>query len=135
MKIHLILLLLFSIPSFAEDQIDCEKAYTTNEINICSIQEADEAFDILEKYLAKARQRYVSEKSVLYTLNLAQESWLKYRDAHCNAIYEQWSGGTIRGAMYGGCMLKLNKLRTHVIWEDYLTHMDSTPPLLPEPEL
>ena len=86
--------------SFAEKEVDCQKAFT-----------------------------------VIDTLNQSQQAWLSYRKAHCDAVYEQWSGGTIRGTMFGGCMLRLTQLRIHVIWQDYLTYMDSTEPLLPEPEL
>jgi uncharacterized protein YecT (DUF1311 family) len=121
--------------SFGEEKIDCEKAFTTIEINVCAKKEADLAYSVLENYLNKAKERYSSEKTVVDTLNKSQEAWLAYRKAHCDAVYEQWSGGTIRGAMFGGCMLKLTKLRTHVIWQDYLTYMDSTNPLLPEPKL
>jgi uncharacterized protein YecT (DUF1311 family) len=118
---------------FGEEEVDCEKAVTTIEVNICVMQEADRANADLEVYINKAKERFSSEKGIIDTLDKSQQAWLVYRKAHCDAVYEQWSGGTIRGAMFGGCMLKLTKLRTHVIWQDYLTYMDSTEPLLPEP--
>ena len=133
MKKYLALLLLLTTPSFGEEKIDCERAFTTIEVNICAKREADRAYLDLEKYLAKAREQYASEIPIIEALHISQEFWLKYRKSHCDAVYKQWSGGTIRSAMYGDCMLKLTKRRTRVIWEDYLTHMDSTPPLLPEP--
>ncbi len=37
--------------------------------------------------------------------------------------------------MAGSCLLDMTKKRTHEIWETYLTYMDSTPPILKEPEL
>ena len=135
MNKYLSLLLLISHNSFAEEKVDCEKASTTIEMNVCAMQKADQAHEMLEKYLAKAREKYSDEKPIVGALNVSQESWLKYRKAHCDAVYKQWSGGTIRGVMFAGCMLKLTKLRTHVIWGDYLTYMDSTPPMLPEPKL
>ncbi|MGH1484880.1 MAG: lysozyme inhibitor LprI family protein [Cellvibrionaceae bacterium] len=135
MKKYFFLLLALPLSLFGEEKIDCETAYTTIEVNICIKQEADRAHSGLEKYLAKAKARFSSEADVVETLNKSQESWLAYREAHCNAVYEQWSGGTIRGAMFGSCLLRLTKLRTHVIWQDYLSYMDSTKPLLPEPKL
>jgi uncharacterized protein YecT (DUF1311 family) len=135
MRKYLALLLLLTAPCFSEDNIDCEKAFTTIEVNLCARREADRADENLEKYLVKAREQYASEVRVVEALESSQELWLTYRKAHCDAINERWSGGTIRNTMYHGCMLKLTKLRTHLIWEDYLTSMDSTPALLPEPTL
>jgi hypothetical protein len=31
------------------------------------------------------------------------------------------------------CQIKLTQLHTHTIWLEWLTYMDSTPPILPEP--
>lgn len=135
MNKYLWVLMLLPLCSFGEEKVDCEKAFTTIEINICAKQEADRAYSDLENYLDKAKERYSSEKAVIDTLNKSQEAWLAYRKAHCDGVYEQWSGGTIRGAMFSDCMLRLTKLRTHIIWQDYLTYMDSTEPLLPEPKL
>ena len=32
-----------------------------------------------------------------------------------------------------GCMIEATRARTHDIWTDYLTYVDRTPPVLPEP--
>lgn len=129
------ILLLIPNLSVAQEPVDCEKAYTTLDINICAKREVDLANEVLGEYLAKASERYASELLVVDALNLSQQAWIKYRKAYCDAIYQQWIGGTIRGAMYNDCMQKLTKLRTHVIWQDYLTYMDSSLPILPEPKL
>jgi uncharacterized protein YecT (DUF1311 family) len=135
MKKYLWLFIFLPLCSFGEEKIDCEKAITTIEINVCAKKEADRAYLTMENYLDKAKERYSSEKAVIDSLNKSQEAWLAYRKVHCDAVFEQWSGGTIRGAMFAGCMLRLTKLRTHVIWQDYLTYMDTTEPLLPEPKI
>lgn len=116
------------------DEVDCGKAITTIEINVCAGRALEAADASLEKYFAKAKERYLKEKAVVDLLVKSQEAWVAYRKAHCDAIYDMWSGGTIRGAMFGECMLQLTNQRTHTIWKDYLTYMDSTPPLLPEPK-
>ena len=36
--------------------------------------------------------------------------------------------------MHGKCLLEQTRRRTHDVWKAYLTFMDSTPPLLPEPK-
>lgn len=134
MKNYIILLLTF-LPAFVQaDEVDCENAITTYAMNVCAGRKMKEADAMLEKYIAKAKERYSAEAKVVELLVKSQAAWLAYRKAHCDSIYEIWSGGTIRGVMFGGCMLQSTKERTHEIWEDYLTYMDSTPPLLPEPK-
>ena len=135
MNKYLCFLILFPLYSFAENKTDCKNAITTVDINICSKQEADVASSTLDEYLDKAKERYATEGNIITSLEKSQSAWLTYREAHCNAVYEQWSGGTIRGLMFNSCMLRLTKLRTHEIWLDYLTYIDSTEPLLAEPIL
>ncbi|QJR79744.1 DUF1311 domain-containing protein [Alteromonas pelagimontana] len=115
------------------DEVDCENAMTTYAMNICARREIKSADAELEKYLAKAKEKYSDEAAIIQSLDKSQNAWLLYREAHCDAIYEMWSGGTIRGVMFGGCMLQLTKQRTHKIWEDFLAEMGSASPLLPEP--
>jgi len=134
-KITLILLLFFSHSIYAEEKLDCENPLSTTAMNICANQAVELENDSLDKYLAKAREKYSDSPEIVEALNNSQESWLVYRKSYCNAISVQWSGGTIQGVMFSSCMLKLTKRRIHNIWADYLTYMDSTPPMLPEPKL
>ena len=134
MKKYIVPLLIFLPFHVHASEIDCENAMTTYEMNICAGMETEAADTLLEKYLAKAKEKYNDETAVITSLVKSQDAWIIYRKTHCDAIYEMWSGGTIRGVMFGGCMLQLTKQRTHKIWEDYLTYMDSTPPMLPEPK-
>ena len=134
MKQYIILLLLTFPLLLHADETNCENAITTFDINRCIGRTAESADVTLGEYLAKAKEKYSQETAIIHLLDQSQNAWLIYRQAHCDAIYDMWSEGSIRGAMFGGCMLQLTKQRTHKIWEDYLTYMDSTPPLLPEPE-
>jgi hypothetical protein len=72
---------------------------------------------------ARARQRFEA----------AEQAFAAYRDAECGAVFEAWSGGTIRNAMEIVCRLRITRLHTHTLWREWLTYMDSTPPILPEP--
>ena len=135
MNKYLWLLIFVPLYAFGEKEIDCENAMTTIEINVCMGQEVDRADATLDSYLSKAKEKYALETAVIATLDKSQKAWLAYREAHCNAVYAQWSMGTIRGTMFSACMLRLTRLRTHTIWQDYLTFMDSTEPLLPEPTI
>jgi hypothetical protein len=33
------------------------------------------------------------------------------------------------------CQIRLTRMRTYTIWLHWLTYMDSTPPLLPKPDI
>lgn len=135
MKINLFpfTLLLISI-YVAADGIDCKNTATTVEMNVCISKELEVAEAHLARYLAKSHERYDNKPAITDALDQSQQDWLVYRQSHCDSIYTIWSDGTIRGAMFGECMLKVTKQRTHQIWEDYLTYMDNTTPLLPEPK-
>ena len=113
----------------------CKDPKTTIEINVCISKKVEEAEKELAKYLEESRKRYAHEPKSIEALNKSQESWLHFKEDHCNAIYEMWSGGTIRGTMYSNCLLEQTQRRTHDIWQAYLTFMDSTPPILPEPKV
>lgn len=128
-----IIILALSSSVHAQD-VNCESPNTTIDINICSSKEAEDAHAELELYLSKVIEKYSSEKKAMEAMRKSQAAWLAYREAYCGAIYELWSGGTIRGAMHNGCLLELTKQRTHTIWKDYLTYPDSTEPDLPEPQ-
>ena len=67
-------------------------------------------------------------------MRAAQAHAGEYRKKACAAVYEEWKDGTIRNAMMLRCEIRLIDHRTHDIWQNWLTFMDSTPPLLPEPK-
>jgi len=122
------------VPVFASaEDIDCDNAMPTYEMNMCAGKKIEAKNSRLSRYYLKAKEKYAAQPSVVETLEKAQTAWFGYRKAHCDAIYAMWSGGTIRGVMFSDCMLQLTKQRTHTIWEDYIATMDSAPPLLPEP--
>ena len=50
-------------------------------------------------------------------------------------MFDFWRGGTIRVGMELDCRIRLTRLRTFALWRDWLTFADSTPPLLPRPDL
>ena len=91
MNRYLWLLIFVPFSAFGEEKIDCEKAMTTVEMNICMGQEVDRADATLESYLNKAKARYALETEIIATLNKSQKAWLAYRETHCDAVYMQWS--------------------------------------------
>lgn len=116
------------------EEVDCDKAANTLEINYCAGQKVAQAEQQMQTYLAKSKSRHASDPEFITALDASQQAWQQYADAHCSAIYSYWREGSIRGVMHASCMEKVTKQRTHELWSNYLTYMDSTPPVLPEPK-
>lgn len=118
----------------------CANAVTTIEMNACLSSQAEAVEADLNRYYRAATARLHAEKGVAESQALpglikAQRAWLAYREAECGAVYDYWSGGTIRGAMAQTCRMNVTRLRIFSIWRDWLTYADSTPPILPRPDL
>ncbi len=110
---------------------------TTPEVNACLAGRFQHADAELNRYYQAALQRLRTDgdEKTMAKLVQAQRSWIGYRDAECGAVFENWSGGTIRVSMEWECETRLTRLRTFVIWRHWLTYVDSTPPTLPRPAL
>ena len=133
------LIIVLAILSFSvhadEDTIDCKNPMTTMEINQCATIELKSAQVELEKYLNASLKHNAFDPELVTAIKLAQRDWQAYMSSHCDSVYTQWRDGTIRGVMAISCKIKLTRQRTHELWENFLTSMDSTPPILPEPSL
>ena len=126
----------FSFSALAgENVVDCENAMTTLDINHCATIELESAQVELEQYLEASFEHNAYDEELVTSIRAAQESWLAYMSAHCDSVYTQWRDGTIRGVMALSCKIRLTKQRTHEVWANFLTYMDSTPAVLPEPKL
>ena len=138
MKKVLTVVLLTCLPllvSASDDVVDCENAMNTIEINHCAAIELETAQVELEQYLEASFEHNDYDAELVASIKKAQESWQAYMSAHCNSVYTQWRDGSIRGLMALSCKTTLTKQRTHEVWANFLTYMDSTPPVLPEPKL
>ncbi|MEZ8619037.1 lysozyme inhibitor LprI family protein [Vibrio splendidus] len=118
-----------------EKTVDCENAMNTLEINHCAAIELESAQVELEQYLEASFEHNAYDAELVASIKKAQENWQAYMSAHCNSVYTQWRDGSIRGLMALSCKTALTKQRTHEVWANFLTYMDSTPPVLPEPKL
>ncbi|PTO52772.1 hypothetical protein CWN94_16110 [Vibrio splendidus] len=138
MKKVLTVVLLTCLPllaSASDDVIDCENAMNTIDINHCAAIELESAQAELDKYLTASFEHNDYDAELVASIKKAQESWQAYMSAHCNSVYTQWRDGSIRGLMALSCKTTLTKQRTHEVWANFLTYMDSAPPVLPEPKL
>ncbi|WP_086774222.1 lysozyme inhibitor LprI family protein [Vibrio coralliirubri] len=134
--ISALIALCFSFSALADDGVvDCENAMNTIEINQCAAIELESAQAELDKYLAASFEHNAYDAELVASIKKAQESWQVYMTAHCDSVYTQWRDGSIRGVMALSCKTRLTKQRTHKVWANFLTYMDSTPPVLSEPKL
>lgn len=113
--------------------VNCSAPTTTVEINRCKADEMQQAEAKLVTYLQASLERNAGNPTVVERINASQVAWEVYRDAHCSAVYEAWSGGSIRGVMYGECKLQLTRQRTYELWQSWLTYGDAATPDLPNP--
>src|ERR1017187_7666760 len=113
----------------------CEDAKNTFALTECRANQIGEADAKLQEYLVAARKQVVLRELNPSVIDAEQAAWEAYRTAHCGNLYLYWVAGTIRYEMSGMCMLKLTNDRTVDVWRAYLTYLDSTPPVLPDPSL
>ncbi|MES2206878.1 MAG: lysozyme inhibitor LprI family protein [Pseudomonadota bacterium] len=102
------LFFLLSSPLYASN---CNNAVTTPDINQCAKIEQEKVEvklnltyqDVIKRFsVPDTKDDKPSE--IKESLVKAQRAWLKFREADCHAVYVQNQGGTIRTAMYIGCM-------------------------------
>ena len=109
-----------SIVSFAQIPDPCTTQLNTQAINACGVKtlkekdkELNTVYQKLMKSLAPSDKfddtDYISVKA---QLTKAQRAWIVYRDNDCKARYTQSAAGTIRGAVYNGCMAERTEQRT-----------------------
>lgn len=116
------------------DAIDCREPKSTLEVNHCMSADLREAEARLMKYVEVAREELAEDKPTLKAFDTAQSAWASYREAHCDSVYSLYRDGTIRGSMNLGCKTMLTDERTYAVWETFLTKLDGSDPVLPEPE-
>lgn len=88
----------------------CANAQTQAEMNICAGKE----YQAADKALNQTYQRLVSMLNGDEKLQLkgAQNAWLKYRDANCEFVADQYKGGSIRPTILGLCLADMTRNRT-----------------------
>lgn len=86
-----------------------------------------------DKYLQASLKRYAYDPETSGAILKADKLWKAYRDAQCGAVYSSWRDGAIRFSAHESCVNSMNIARSKELWQSFLTYVDSTPPILPEP--
>ena len=88
----------------------CEDAQTQADMNICWGNEYKKADATLNKtYQQLAAMLEDEEKGQLKN---AENAWLKYRDANCEFVADQYKGGSIRPMIAAICLADVTNNRT-----------------------
>ncbi len=119
----------------SNDDLNCDQAITTLDINYCASQEGAVADKIMRRYLIASYSQYKHDPNTVKAIKTSQQTWKTYKNSNCDAVHTSWNTGSIRGLMSINCHTRMTKQRTYELWLNYLTFMDSTPPMLPEPLL
>jgi uncharacterized protein YecT (DUF1311 family) len=88
----------------------CSDVDTQTEMNICAGNEYKTADAALNRtYQQLAGMLDAAEKT---QLKEAHTAWIKYRDANCDFVGDQYKGGSIRPLIYGLCLADVTRNRT-----------------------
>jgi uncharacterized protein YecT (DUF1311 family) len=104
MKKHFLIALFilgFSNFSFSQTQLDM------NESASKKYKKAD--LELNKSYKLLTSKLDASEKSLL---KIAQNNWIKYRDAHCKFEANQYEGGSMQPLILFTCLEEVTKKRT-----------------------
>lgn len=118
----------------SDKPVRCANAMTTVEMNECFSEALAMADARRAGYFDAALERYADRPELLETMRKGENAFEAYREAECGAVLENWIDGSIRGAMTLGCRIDMTDQRAHRIWQNWLTSMDSSTPVLPEPQ-
>src|SRR6267142_215159 len=88
----------------------CSDANTQTEMNICAGKE----YKAADATLNRVYQQLVAmlEPEEKAQLKEAQTAWIKYRDANCEFVADQYKGGSIRPMIHGLCLAGVTSNRT-----------------------
>jgi uncharacterized protein YecT (DUF1311 family) len=108
----LVLLIIFVASSLAQNQKKpepCADAQSQAEMTICWGKE----YKAADAQLNKTYQGFMSklDESEKVQLKNAQLAWLKYRDANCDFVADQYKGGTMRPMIAAICLADVTNAR------------------------
>lgn len=110
---------------------DCDGS--TLEMNQCMADLLEQAIARKDTYLAAAVSRYSDRPDMAALIRASDQAFDAYRQQECEAVWEGFKDGSIRTIMSITCSIGLVDARTQSIWENWLTYMDSSDPVLPRP--
>lgn len=115
---------------------------TTIDMDECQAKKLRELDWVLNKYQSAIVERISGENkdNPAYKQRLVSayeeeaQAWSALINAASKSVDVDFEGGTISSSMYNERRVRLSELQIHDMWQNWLTYMDSSPALLPEPK-
>ncbi len=113
-KTSALVMLLLSATIFSQNQKEkdpCADAQSQAEMNMCWGKE----YKAADARLNKTYQEFMSklDEGEKVQLKNAQLAWLKYRDANCEFVADQYKGGTMRPMISAICLADVTNARVN----------------------
>ncbi len=133
MRLHQVMfcaaaLMLAGTPGHTADDVDCDKAVTTVDLNAC----AEQSLDVADKALNETYKKILADLALPDTENAAgnlkwsealkvsQRAWVAFRDADCvKLMVHEAGGGTATTGAILGCLTEMTDARTKSLKERY----------------
>ena len=109
----ILVVLILALAILAQDQKKdpCADAQSQGEMNICWGKE----YKAADTKLNKTYQDFMSklDEAEKAQLKNAQLAWLKYRDANCEFVADQYKGGSMRPMIAAMCLADVTNARAN----------------------
>lgn len=119
---------------------------TTLDMNDCMEKQVEQVNWVKNKYLSAASRKIEQDNEnypdsdpayfhrLVAAFNEESKAWNSLIDKASSASYISWEGGSIRTEKSLSRKIELIEFQVYNIWKNWLTYVDSTPPILPEPK-
>ena len=88
----------------------CANPQSQAEMNQCAGEEYKAADAVLNQVYQQFMAKLDDEEKA--QLKEAETAWLKYRDANCDFVADQYKGGSMRPMIHGLCLADVTRNRT-----------------------
>ena len=114
----LLILPIWSFNLFA-NVVECSKKDSTLEIEKCFVNQ----LSLEEKRLDKIMNQVLRQPSwISKEIQDSHNSWVRYRDTHCAAVYSSYGRGSMRLIAYPSCVLDMTTQRINSIQSDFILY-------------
>lgn len=95
----------------AAQDVDCARAMTQQDMNLCAAEEY-RAADAMLNAEWRATLDVAKNAGLEAQLRAAQRAWIAYRDAACSVEAAVWEGGSMAPLIHATCLTRLTRTRT-----------------------
>ena len=132
LKLMTTALLLISAPAFSASAI-CEKSSSLDALIECLQREVSKAEAELARYLDASRKHHADNRLALYSVESTQGRWSSTQRFRCSAAGIYPRDADKLSAQRLLCIYQDTREQTHLLWRQFLTNPNGSPPVLPEP--